>query len=98
MTAHVATLEVDLHLPTAGSLKAKRAVLRPLIEGLRHRFAVAVAEVDHQDKWQRSSVAVAAVSGTSSHVTEVLDACERFLWAQAGLEVIECSRRWCVDG
>jgi uncharacterized protein len=49
--ARVATLELDLHLPAARSLKAKRSVLRPLIEGLRHRYQVAVAEVDHQDLW-----------------------------------------------
>jgi len=30
-------LEVDLHIPAARSLKSKRAVLKPLLEGLRHR-------------------------------------------------------------
>jgi uncharacterized protein len=94
---HVATLEVELHLPAARSLKAKRAVLRPVIEGLRHRFGVAVAEVDYQDLWQRAGVAVAAVAASPSHVTDVLDACERFVWAQPGLEVLECSRRWLAD-
>jgi len=94
---HVATLEVELHLPAARSLKAKRAVLRPLIEGLRHRFGVAVAEVDHQDLWQRAGVAVAAVASSPHHVTDVLDACERFVWAQPQLEVLECNRRWLGD-
>jgi uncharacterized protein len=97
VTSHVATLELDLHLPAARSLKAKRAVLRPLIEGLRHRYQVAVAEVDHQDRWQRAAVAVAAVGGTPAHVREVLDACERFVWAQPELEVVECRRCWHGD-
>jgi len=97
VAAHIATLEVELHLPYARSLKAKRAVLRPLVEGLRHRFSVAVAEVDHQDQWQRSEVAVAAVAGSAGHVTDVLDACERFVWAQPDLEVIACNRRWLDD-
>jgi uncharacterized protein YlxP (DUF503 family) len=87
-------LEVDLHIPAARSLKSKRAVLKPLIEGLRRRFSVAVAEVDHQDLWQRAGVAVAVVSSTPSHVQEVLDACERFVWAQPELEVVGCARRW----
>ncbi len=94
MPAHVATLEVELHLPSARSLKAKRAVIRPLIEGLRNRFGVAVAEVDHQDLWQRAGVAVAAVAGSPGHVDEVLDACERYVWAQPDLEVIDCARWW----
>jgi uncharacterized protein len=95
--ARVATLELDLHLPAARSLKAKRSVLRPLIEGLRHRYQVAVAEVDHQDLWQRAGVAVAAVAGTASHVDDVLDACERFVWSHPELEVVSASRRWLED-
>jgi uncharacterized protein len=90
-------LEVDLHLPAACSLKAKRAVLKPVIEGLRRRFSVAVAEVDHQDLWQRDGVDVGVVSSTPSHVQEVLDACERFVWAQPDLEVVGCARRWLSD-
>jgi uncharacterized protein YlxP (DUF503 family) len=90
-------LEVDLHIPAARSLKAKRAVLKPLIEGLRRRFAVAVAEVDHQDLWQRAGVAVAVVSSTPSQVQNVLDACERFVWSHPDLEVLGCSRTWLDD-
>jgi len=96
--AHVATLEVELHLPQAQSLKAKRATLRPLLEGLRHRFPVAVAEVDHQDRWQRAGVAVAAVSGSPAHLAAMLDACERFVWSRPDLEVVGCRRRWLDDG
>ena len=95
--SHVATLQLDLHLPAARSLKAKRAVIRPLVEGLRHRYQVAVAETDHQDLWQRAQVAVAAVSGDPSHVDAVLDACERFVWSQPELEVLQCTRRWQDD-
>jgi len=97
VATHVAMLEVDLHIPAARSLKSKRAVLKPLLEGLRRRFSVAVAEVDHQDRWQRAGVAVAVVSSTPSHATEVLDACERFVWAQPDLEVVGCARRWLHD-
>ena len=85
--AHAAVLKSICTCPTARSLKAKRAVLRPVIEGLRQRFRVAVAEVDHQDLWQRAEVAVAAVAGSAAHVTDVLDACERFVWSQPELEV-----------
>jgi hypothetical protein len=93
----VATLELELHIPSSRSLKAKRSVLRPVIEGLRHRFQVAVAEVDHQDRWQRAAVAMAAVASSASHVDEVLDACERFVWSHPDLEVIGTSRRWLDD-
>ncbi|HZQ85428.1 MAG TPA: DUF503 domain-containing protein [Acidimicrobiales bacterium] len=97
MGTHVAMLEVDIHVPAARSLKSKRAVVKPIIEGLRRRFAVAVAEVDHQDLWQRAAVAVATVSSSPAHAAEVLDACERFVWSHPEIEVVGCARRWLDD-
>jgi uncharacterized protein YlxP (DUF503 family) len=92
-----AALAIDLHVPQARSLKAKRAVVRPILEGLRHRFAVAAAEVDHHDQWQRAGLAVAAVGATAGHVTDVLDAAERFVWSRPDVEVLSMERHWIAD-
>lgn len=93
----VAALQVELHLRALHSLKEKRATIRPVLEGCRHRFSAAAAEVDHQDRWQRSTIAVAAVSGSAAHLVEVLDAVERFIWSFPELEVISCRRQWLED-
>jgi uncharacterized protein YlxP (DUF503 family) len=68
----VAIGTVELHLPDVGSLKGKRHVLKGLKEKLRHRFEISVAEVDHQDLWQRATLALAYVSGDSRHANEVM--------------------------
>ena len=95
----VASLIVDLHLPYVHSLKEKRAVVRPIVEGCRHRFAVAAAEVDFQDRWQRAQLAMAAVSGDAGHAGEILAAVERFVWSFPEVEVISSERHWLeVDG
>lgn len=61
MTIGVYTLE--LHLPTAHSLKDKRQVIRRLKDRLRSRFNVAVAELnDHGDLWQRGGLIVVSVA------------------------------------
>ena len=70
--ARVAIGTVELHLPDVGSLKGKRHVLKGLKEKLRHRFEISVAEVDHQDLWQRATLALACVSGDSRHANEVI--------------------------
>jgi uncharacterized protein len=57
----VKLLTVDLLIPGCSSLKAKRFVVASLKARLRSRFNVAVAEVDHQDKWQRSMLAISFV-------------------------------------
>ena len=43
---HAAVVRYDLHVNESRSLKAKRAVVKPIVEGLRHRFSVSVAEVE----------------------------------------------------
>ena len=86
---HAAALRIDLHLPSCRSLKEKRAVLRPVVEGIRHRFRLSVAEVDHHDRWQRAAIGVAAVAESEGRLREVLDAVERFVVAAADVEVVD---------
>jgi uncharacterized protein len=94
---HVAVLKLDLHIPQSRSLKAKRAVVKPIVEGIRHRWAVAVAEVDHQDQWQRTELGVAVVAGKQGKASEVLDAVERFVWSNPEIEVLSAGRTWVDD-
>jgi len=77
--ARVAVGTVELHLPDVGSLKGKRHVLKGLKERVRARFEVAVAEVDHQDTWQRATLAVACVSHDSRHANEVVSKAVDFI-------------------
>lgn len=67
----VAVGRLELHIPEARSLKAKRAAVRPLVERIRARHQVLVIEADHQDLHQRATLAVCAFS------SEVGDAEER---------------------
>ncbi|MDY7101384.1 MAG: DUF503 domain-containing protein [Actinomycetota bacterium] len=91
---YVCALAVELHLPQARSLKAKRATLRPIVEGLRHRHRLSVAETDHHDVWQRATIGVAAVSGSERGVTDQLDDAERFVWSHPEIEVLTATRHW----
>lgn len=91
---HVLAMRVDLHLGECRSLKAKRAVLKPIIEGCKRRFGVACAEVAGEDTWQRSSIGVAVVSNRAHHAEEVLDEVERFIWSSPGIQVLGTDRQW----
>ena len=87
-------MRFDLHLPTCHSLKEKRAVIKPILDGARHRYSVAASEVGYQDKWQRAELGVATVAPTPAHAGEVLDAVERFVWSFPEVEVLEAERTW----
>jgi uncharacterized protein len=86
---YAAAVRFDLHVPASRSLKAKRAAVRPIIDTLRHRFHVSVAEVDYQDRWQRAAIAVAVVAASNQHLTEVLDSLERFVRSSTEVEVLD---------
>lgn len=90
----MAAMILDVHLPGCRSLKEKRSALRPILERLQRRFGVSVAEVDHQNLWQRAGLGIAVVSGSGGVLTELLDDVERFVWAQPEIEVIDVRRYW----
>jgi hypothetical protein len=69
----VGLLSVELHIPGARSLKEKRMVLRGLKDRLR-KFNVAVAEVEHQDLWQRAGLGIVTVSSSEPHADRELAA------------------------
>jgi uncharacterized protein YlxP (DUF503 family) len=87
-------MRFDLHVPQSRSLKAKRAAIRPIVDGLRHRFRISVAEVDHQDQWQRAGIAVAIVAESDGRVQELLDAVERFVAAAPDVELLDIETAW----
>ncbi len=91
---HVGVVLVELHIPASRSLKEKRAVVKPIVEGLRQRFALSVAEVAFQDKWQRALIGFAVVSGTYAHAAEVVDAAERWVWSRPDILVSSFDTRW----
>ena len=76
----VGLLSLELFLPMSQSLKDKRMVLRRLKDRLG-ALNVAVAEVAHQDVWQRAGLGVVTVASSNNvaeeTLTSALDTIER---------------------
>ena len=71
MPLHALALSFELRLPGCRSLKDKRGRLAVVRRELGRRFAVSMAEVDHQDRPDRSTWAVAVVSGDAHTIGRV---------------------------
>jgi uncharacterized protein YlxP (DUF503 family) len=84
----VALCSFDLRIPGCSSLKEKRHVVKTLTASLRSKFNVAVAEVDHQDLWQRATIAVSSVAGEGYHLKRVMHQVERHIDTFPAIEVI----------
>src|SRR5579875_2979275 len=81
-SGYVAVLIIDLHFPDAGSLKTKRKELSSIKAQLHGRLGVAVAEVDHQDLWQRARLTAALTGGSLAVLAATADNLERWLDAR----------------
>ncbi len=84
-----AALRVEIHLPTPQSLKEKRAVLRPVIEGMRRLGSFSVAEVDHHDDWQRATIGVAVVAPDGRGLDMQISKLRRYLDSRLEIEVFD---------
>src|SRR5438067_2193313 len=69
----VGVLRLALVIRSARSLKDKPHALRRIIDRVRARYNVSIAEVGDNDAWQRALVGVTAVANDRSFVNEVLD-------------------------
>jgi hypothetical protein len=78
----------DLHLEGCQSLKDKRSVLQSLKAELRRKLNVSVAEVEHQDLWQRAGLACAAVGSDKRVVEEILRDADGIIEAADGVRII----------
>ncbi|HSA58140.1 MAG TPA: DUF503 domain-containing protein [bacterium] len=69
----VGICKLELFLPETHSLKEKRQILRKIIGRTSEKFGVNVAEVDHQDLWQRAALGFAVVGSDGGVLSSLLD-------------------------
>ena len=92
--AVVGVLTLELRLENSHSLKDKRNVVASLKNRLRHKFNVAVAEIDHQDTWQRATLAAVTVSADQVFAGKILQAVEDEAAAILGGELDGATVEW----
>ena len=85
-------MELALALYDNGSLKEKRSVVRRIAHRCRHRFNVAVAEVEDQDAADRATLGVVTVGNDVRHVSSTLDKIESFVLRLALADVLEAPK------
>ena len=64
---------IELYIPENQSLKGKRQIVNSLKGKLRNRFNVSIAEIDHLDVWQRSTLGATMISKDQVQVDRELN-------------------------
>jgi len=92
--AAIGVLTLELRLESSHSLKEKRHVVQSLKDRLRHKFNVSVAEIDHQDLWQRSTIAAVTVSSARENAEKVLRSVEDEAASLVGSALVDAAVEW----
>ncbi len=90
----VLVARVELLIPNADSLKAKRAVIQSLVRRIDGWNGICAAEVGQQELWQRAELGMAVVADGPARCSEVMDLAERRVWTTADIEVISFETSW----
>src|ERR1017187_2110761 len=90
----IGVVTLELRLENAHSLKEKRHVVESLKDRLRHKFNVAVAEIEYQELWQRSAIAAVTVSSDRVHAEKVLRGVEEEAAALLGAALMGATVEW----
>ena len=65
-------MRFTLRLPESASLKDKRQVVRSVMQRVRNKFEISIAEVANNDVWQLATLGAACVANDARHCEDVL--------------------------
>ncbi|KGR86458.1 DUF503 domain-containing protein [Lysinibacillus odysseyi] len=86
--------EIEFIIQTAHSLKEKRAVLQRMITRTKQKFNVSIAEIDHQDVWQRTRLAVVTVSSSKEAADREMNHAVHYLQSNPEWEMLDIWREY----
>lgn len=85
----VSTLRIKLYAPTCHSLKDKRMIVKSLVQRIKNKFNVSIAEIEEQDLYQTIVLGAACVSSGRAQANEVLDQVMRFIEGNTEAEITD---------
>ena len=87
----VGVCRLKIYIPSSGSLKEKRKILKSIKDRVRHNFNVSIAEVEDMDKLQVSLIEIAFVSNDRKFINEVLSKTIDLVNNMRAIDIVDCS-------
>jgi uncharacterized protein YlxP (DUF503 family) len=87
----VGLASIDIHIPESESLKGKRHILKRIKDRVKNKFNVSIAEVDHNELWQRTTLGVAVVSNRKQFANQVLSEVVDLINKENGVQILDYS-------
>ncbi|MEN8908395.1 MAG: DUF503 domain-containing protein [Clostridiales bacterium] len=88
----VGVLKIDLYINKVFSLKDKRHIIKSIIERIRAKYKISIAEIDQNDKWNNSVIGVSLVSNGKDVVERMIDLIINFIEKDGRTDIINIER------
>lgn len=88
----IGVAEIELYIPQSHSLKEKRRVLKKIVDNMKNKFPVSVAEIDGNDLWQKAVIGVSMVSGDKIVIDRIFQKMSVFIDEMNVCEIITINK------
>lgn len=85
-------MKVTLRASWAHSLKEKRMVLKSIVQKLKNKFNISVAEIADQDIHQTIVIGIAGICGTSAQLDSTMENIITFIECNTDAEIIDIEK------
>lgn len=75
----IGVLSIRLFLSEPQSLKDKRRIIKSLIERLKNKFNIAVAEAAYLDSWNNSELGIVCISNDAGHADSMMNSVVNYI-------------------
>ncbi|AOM83142.1 DUF503 domain-containing protein [Salisediminibacterium beveridgei] len=90
----IGVIVIEAMLYDCQTLKEKRSIIKSLVTRLSQRFNIAIAETNHQERWQRVQWTVVTVSNERQQAEKELNRALSFIDSYVSVEVTEIDWEW----
>ncbi|AKN30631.1 hypothetical protein Ccar_07225 [Clostridium carboxidivorans P7] len=85
-------IKITLRASWVHSLKEKRMIVKSIVQRLKNKFNISVAEVDEQDIHQIIVIGIAGICGSSSQADSTMENIITFVECNTDAEIIDIQR------
>ncbi len=69
----ISVCQVEIYIYESNCLKDKRRILKSIIDKLKSKYNITIAETDYNEKWNRSVITFAAVSNSGKFSDKIIN-------------------------
>ena len=85
-------MKVTLRASWSHSLKEKRMVVRSIVQKLKNKFNISIAEIDEQDIHQTIVIGIAGICGTSAQLDSTMEHILTFIESNSEAEIVNIEK------